>query len=198
MLFFRSKRVPLDEQLAQLAEAGVTPGDGVVREDLLSFETEEELEKAPYQGIIEVLGIDLEREPYTPICHRLWMCDYERIEDHGSYADILTRLELMTDGALGLTEIRDHVDIGEESAWVEFTCDGERIRWDPEVNDDWMDPVVIVNYDRLLKAKGKTLRLYSNHEDFGQSALFAAFSAEDFRKFDALSKVKLLSTESQA
>lgn len=198
MLFFRSKRVPLDEQLAQLAEAGVTPADGVIREDLLSFETEEELEKAPYQGIIEVLGIDLEREPYTPVCHRLWMCDYERIGDHRSYADILTRLELMTGGALGLTEISDHVDIGEESAWVEFTCDGERLRWDLEVNDDWMDPAVVVNYARLLKTKGKALRLYSNHEDFGQSALFGAFSAEDFKKFDALSKVKLRLTESQA
>ena len=57
------------------------------------------------------MGIDIEREPFTPICDRLWMCDYERVEDHGAYRDVIVRLEIMTAGWLKLASPADHVDV---------------------------------------------------------------------------------------
>ena len=53
------------------------------------------METVPYLGLMEVLGIELEREPYTPIADSLWMCDYERIKDHGAYKDVIDNLLLV-------------------------------------------------------------------------------------------------------
>lgn len=188
-LFDRS--VPLAKQLESLKECGIATNDGVLESDLVAFQSKREMESKPYQGIIEVLGIELERKPYTPIANSLWMCDFERIEDHGDYQSIIERLELMTGAALGLRDVADSVDLETGSAWVSFTYKGKQIRWEAEVNDDWMDPSIIVKYDRLLKEGNVSRRIYSNHTDFGQSALFAAFTAQQFKCFQKHSKIRL-------
>jgi len=132
------------------------------------------------------------------MANALWMCEYERIEDQGAYTEIIKRLELMTDSALGLANIEDFVDIDTGTAWVKFTYRGKRIRWDAEVQHDWMDPSIIVKYDQLLKTSGKDVRIYSNHTDYGQVAFLAAFSNAEFKCFRKLSKIKLALIESQA
>ncbi len=137
------------------------------------------------------MGIDLEREPYTPIANRVWMCDYERIEDHGAYRDVIIRLELMTASVLGLKGVTDFVDVEQGQARVEFEYRGDRIRWDLAVEDDWLDPTVVVRYDALLREAGSSLRIYPNNTDYGQSALFGAFTQEEKRRFDKLSKIRL-------
>ena len=173
-------RVTIEQQVAILAEIGITVNDGVAVDDLTEFEDREKLELQPYAGLVESLGYEIEREPFTPKCNRLWMCDYERIEDHGDYEVVLERLELMTDCALGLRDIEDYVDIEDDEAWVEFTYRGATIHWDAEVDNDWLDPFIIVKYDALLKKSRSLFRIYSNHTDYGQIAFFA--SSSRFRK----------------
>ena len=192
------RQVTLEKQLEELAEIGLTLNPDVREEDLFAFADRKVLESKPYQGLIEVMGIEVEREPFTPVSNRIWMCDYERIEDHGAYRDVLDRLELMTGNTLGLTNIADFVDVEQGVAWVEFDLSGERIRWEFSVEDDWLDPTVLLNYDRLLKEAGSPLRIYSNHADYGQVALLIAFTQEDKRRFDKLSKVKLALIEKAA
>ena len=133
--------VSLENQLGELNKCGIVVNDGVTESDLLTFDSKKGMEKAPYAGLVEALGVELEREPYSAIVNSLWMCDYERIEDHGAYREVLVRLELMTGSALGLTDITDYVDLEEQSAWVEFSFQGERLRWEAEVDDDWLDPL---------------------------------------------------------
>lgn len=191
MLGLFKKRISIDEQLLALRTAGIVLNAGVTQQDLFAFNSKDELEKEPYKGLIEVLAIDIEREPFTPVTNKLWMCDYERIEDNGAYKDVIERLELMTGKALGLADIKDSVDIERKQAWVEFTLQGKTIRWDAKVDDDWLDPYIIVKYDSLLRDSGKGVRIYSNHSDFGQSALLAAFTDEEFKVFEKLSKVRL-------
>ncbi len=196
-LFRRS--VSVETQLAELRSCGIELNEGVEIGDLTTFDDRAALEKRPYQGLVEVLGIDVEREPFTPICDSLWMCDYERVEDHGAYAEVLERLELMTGSALGLSDIEDHVDVFDEGvAWVSFTFGGQPHRWDFEVQDDWLDPTVFVKYDQMLKAAESEVRIYSNHTDYGQVAFLAAFSASQHRCFEKLSPVKLMQIEYQA
>ena len=141
-LFDRS--VSLENQLGELNKCGIVVNDGVTESDLLTFDRKKGIEKAPYAGLVEALGFELEREPYSAIVNSLWMCDYERIEDHGAYKEILERLELMTGSALGLTDITDYVDLEEATAWVEFSFRGKRLRWEAEVDNDWLDPYIIV------------------------------------------------------
>jgi len=93
MNLFRSKSVSIEEQLDTLRGWGQLINDRATVEDLFIFESREKLEKQPYKGIIEALGYEIERSPFTPVCMKLWMCDYERIEDHGAYTEIIERLE---------------------------------------------------------------------------------------------------------
>src|SRR5262249_55062059 len=153
----------LERQLSDLAAIGLVINPGVTREDLTTFEAREVLETKPYRGLVEGMGIDIEREPYTPICDRLWMCDYERVEDRGAYRDVILRLEVMTAGRLKLANVTDYVDLEEGKAWVELDFQGRRIHWDLAVHDDWLDPTILVNYDQLLEEAGSPLRIYSNH-----------------------------------
>jgi hypothetical protein len=186
-----SRSVSLDTQFAKLESCGIRRNAGVSDDDLQAFENTGAMEASPYAGLVEALALDIEREPYSPMANSIWMCDYERIEDHGAYKDIVERLELMTDSALQLTDVTDNVDWETETAWVQFNYKGRQIRWDAEFDNDWMDPEIVVKYDQLLKESGSGIRIYSNHTDYGQSALFAAFSKEQFDCFRRLSKIRL-------
>jgi hypothetical protein len=194
---FRKASVPFQTQLAELAKLSIAPSADVTDEDWTSFHPKADYEAAPYQKIIETLGCDVQRDPFTPMCERLWMCDYERIEDHGSYRDVLDRLQLLSGRRLPISGITDYVDIEESKAWVEFEVQGQRMHWEAKVHNDWLDPYIIVKFDDLLRQK-TDLIVYSNHTDFGQSALFACMTANEFSHFRKLSRVKFDETKKQA
>lgn len=185
------RNVKLERQISVLGDIGLELNSGVTDADLTAFHARAILESKPYLGLVEVMGIDIEREPFTPICDRLWMCDYERVEDHGAYRDVLVRLEIMTAGWLKLARPMDHVDVEAGRAWLEFDFQGQLIHWDFLVQDDWLDPSVFVRFDELLAQAESPLRVYVNNTDYGQSALLAAFTSEEKAEFDKLTKIKL-------
>ena len=45
----------------------------------------------------------------------------------------------MTGNALGVTEVRDYVDLEAGKAWVEFRFRNNRVRWRFKVEEDWLD-----------------------------------------------------------
>ena len=189
-------RVSIEDQLTELSACSVRLPPGVSIEDLFLFNGREEMESKPYGPLIEALAYSDETD-FAAFCDRLWMCDYECIEDHGAYDQVLNRLQLLSDQRLPIASVRDYVDIEEDKAWIEFTLYGSNLHWDLEVQDDWMDPSIVVRFDELLKAH-TDLRIYSNHTDYGQSALFACFTAPEFARFDSLSMVRLRSIAEQA
>ena len=196
-LFGRKKKsVPLEEQLAALAELGVRMSDGAEEEDLFAFESREELEAEPFGRLAEALARSLERPPWTPIADRLWLCDLECIEDDGAYVEVVERLERMTEHALGLDQVEDRVSLDEPDggvAWVQFAHRGETVRWELEVADDWCDPGIFVCYDRLLRDSGSALRLHvADGRDHGQSVFLAAFDARDAKRFSKLAGIRLV------
>lgn len=196
---FRKKPspIPLEQQLATLADCGVKMTSEATLEDLFMFHSRAEHEATPYKELIPTLGFEIERDSYAPICDRLWMCDYERIEDHDSYVAVITRLQQMSAQSLPISNISDHVDIEGETAWVEFDLAGSRIHWDAEVDNDWLDPGIIVKFDGLLKTHRTPFRIYSNHTEFGQSAFFACFTPVEFEHFQKLATFKLREIEKQ-
>jgi len=196
--FFRKlETVPFQTQLNELAKLGVNPSANVTSDDWVSFHPIANYEAKPYYYIIEALGCEIQRDDYSPMCSSLWMCDYERIEDHGAYREIIERLQLLSGTRLPISNISDFVDIEEGKAWVEFDLGGTRHHWNAKVDNDWMDPYIIVRFDELLR-KATDLIIYSNHTDFGQSALFACMSEQQFGAFCKLSRVKMGETRKQA
>jgi hypothetical protein len=183
-----SRSIALEVQLAALAEVGLRVNAGVTEEDLCAFGSKSEMEKHPYEVIVDVLGIELERDPFTPICDRLWMCDLERVEDHGAYRDVVERLELMTGGSACLAKITDFVDVEGGKAWVEFEIAGLREHWDMKVDNDWLDPQILKRYDDLLDRMHSTTRLFINTRDYGQAVMLGAFTDEQKAAFERLTK----------
>ena len=190
--------VTLEQQLEVLAGCGIVLGPEATLEDILSHHTRQEYEAVPYKELIPVLGFEIERDAYAPLCERLWMCDYERVEDHGAYTDIVWRLHRMSAQCLPISALADFVDIEAEKAWVEFDLAGSRVHWDVQVDNDWMDPDVVVKFDHLLKTRGTPYRIYSNHTDFGQSAFFACMQPAQFEVFRKLATFQMREIDKQA
>jgi len=187
--FLRKSFVSIETQLCELEKTGVVPNPEVTDDDLASFCEVSEYEAAPYRKIIEVLGCQIQRKPFNPMCDRLWLCDYECIDDNSAFRKILERLQVLSRRRLHIANIEDVVDLEDSKAWVEFTVENKRVNWDVKVNDDWLDPYIIVKFDELLRQKSD-LMIYSNHTDFGQSALFACMTESEFAVFRKLSQVK--------
>lgn len=187
-LRFKPPPVSLDKQLERLRACGIELRPGVEEADICCFHSRQKLEAQPYTLLIESLATELEREPFSPKVDRLWMCDCERIEDHGDYRSILERLDSMHGGEALLSGIEDFVDISEKKAWVQFGYRGEVKRWDFKVHDDWVDPKVFEWFKDLLPADE---RLYENTGDYGQSVLLACFRPEQFQSFTGLKAVAL-------
>ncbi len=194
---FGNSKLAVEEQLLNLAPCGLQLSPGVSVDDLFIFHSRAEMEGKPYSHLVEALGYEIEREPFTPICAGMWMCDCERIEDNGAYISVIERLHSMARERLPVTNVHDRVDIENDEAWVEFELLGNKVHWDAKVQDDWLDPYVVVKFDALL-GEHTDLRIYSNHTDFGQVAFFGCFTREEFKRFDRLSKVKLIETSKQA
>ena len=189
--------MPLEQQLKTLADCGVALSPDATLDDLFSHYPREEYEAEPYKELIPVLGFEMERDVFGPLCPRLWMCDYERVEDHGAYADVIARLHQMSGKRLPISGISDFVDIDAGTAWVEFDLAGSRIHWDAKVDNDWLDPYIVIKFDSLLKIRDAAVRIYSNHSDFGQSAFFACLTPPEYERFQKLATFKLREIEKQ-
>lgn len=193
--------IDVDAQLKAFAELGIELADGVTNEDLAGLIDPEDLASEPYRTVAVAISHGLERPPWTAIADRIWMCDYECIEGPGSYADIVERLEAMTGGALGLANIDDRVtseDVdGKDEAWVGFDYGTIKVKWEFEVDDDWLDPTVIVKYDELLRDSRSDVRIHvvSPQTEFGQAALFGAFTAPQAKRFTELTGIEMVSLD---
>jgi hypothetical protein len=194
----KSPQIPLEQQLKALADCGITLSPEATLDDLFMFHSRVEHEATPFKELIPTLGFEMERDSFAPLCNRLWMCDYERVEDHGAYADVIRRLQQMSEQSLAISGVADYVDIEAGTAWVEFNVAGSRIHWDAKVDNDWLDPYIVVKFDSLLLSHRTSFRIYSNHTDFGQSAFFACLTPSEFERFQKLATFKLREIDKQA
>jgi hypothetical protein len=156
----------LEDQLATLADLGLTLNDGISVDDLLYSFDRSEFESKPFELILFALGIEVEREPWGRfVSDRAWNFDTECIEGDGAYVRIVDNLCRVA-GARGLlSDVRDHVDLQSGEAWLEYTCDGNKRRWKVEVNDDWADSMTVSYVMDDIERDGK--RFY--YKDNGQA-----------------------------
>ena len=83
----------LEQQLAKLAELGIELDEGVTIDDLLFSFGREDYEERPFELILFVLGIEVERAPWDrSVCSRVWNFDTECIDTTGDYVHIVKRL----------------------------------------------------------------------------------------------------------
>jgi hypothetical protein len=147
--------VSVAQALGLLATVGIRPRPQISHDDLLLSLGGTMDSPVDWVNLLCVLGGEVERGNFERISDDLWHVDAECIEDHGDYIRLVERFAILTKGLLPLKNIRDHVDIENGEAWLEFDLDGKTVHWDLEVSDDWMAPELYSNMQELASARSE-------------------------------------------
>ena len=185
--FFKSKKkVSFSEQLCELQKIGIQLNPIINEELILAEYSEEEFEREPYLLLLIALGSELElNENYCS--NEIWYLDTECIEDTGDYVRIAERIRDLSKNYLDFKNIKDNVDIENQEASISFTLDEKDYCWKLEVNDDWIDEQIIVQFNDLLEIKNTDKRVYILDLG-GQDCLVGIYSKEQVKKLNNLLK----------
>jgi hypothetical protein len=161
----------LEEQLARLRSVNICLNDGVTIDELLHTYDREEYEKEPFDALMFVLGIEVEREPWGRYFSNV-ACnlDMECIGDPGSYAAIIEALARLTERVGVITDVEDTVSVGDESGVLKYTVAGQRRILDVEVDNDWADPAVVTQI--LSDIESQTPDRYFYAVNNGQASIW--------------------------
>jgi hypothetical protein len=136
----------LEQQLAKLAELGFKLNDGITIDDVLYSFGRDDYEQRPFDLILFVLGVEVERKPWgRSFCSRVWNFDTECINRTGDYVRIVERLCEVAGRPNCLNDVSDFVDLDAGKAWLKYKENGRPADWPVEVNGDWAD-MMTVNY----------------------------------------------------
>lgn len=146
----------LEEQLASLADLGLELADGITIDDMLYSFGRDDYEVRPFNLVLFVLGIEVERPPWgRSMCRRVWNFDPECIGSTGDYVRIVQRLAEVADATSRITDLSDLVDLDAGKAWLKYKVDGAERHWNIEVNDDWADTLSIAYVMGDIQSDGK-------------------------------------------
>jgi hypothetical protein len=159
--FLKKKLFPqppptLEAQLATLKACGIAPATPEIGTAVLTTVAAKHARHPPYLALLLELGSDA--APDANFSNNVWHFDTECIEDHGDYVAIARRLASLSQGALTLSDLQDHVDIENDLAWLSFRIGDQLIRWELAIDDDWVDPAVFDRFAALLAQSGSERR----------------------------------------
>ena len=174
----------LENQIEALAELGVVMNEGVTIDDLLYSWVRSDYESSPYDMILFMYGVEIEREPWGRfVSDCAWNLDMECVDGSGSYVEIVRNLARISGQGASVTNIADEVDFDEGTAWVSYEVDGVAMKHVASVNDDWADPDVVVRIMQDLERGGR--KFYA--KDNGQSSIWYFLTKDQVRGLNALS-----------
>jgi hypothetical protein len=178
----------LEQQLAKLAELGLKLDDGIKVDHILYSFGREEYEQQPFDLILYVLGIEVERAPWgRSVCSRVWNFDTECINSAGDYVRIVQRLCQVAGQPDRLKEVSDFVDIDARKAWLKYKVDGTQRDWQVEVDDDWADTLTLNYVMDDIERDGQ--RFY--FKDNGQAIVLFYLDAHGATELNRLSNYAL-------
>jgi hypothetical protein len=174
----------LEQQLQRLEELGLNLEEGVTVDDLLASFDRRDYEEKPFNLLLFVLGIDLERPPWgRPICSRVWNFDLECISSAEDYVRIVNRLCQVA----GDLQILEGVQVVEDSengtAWLTYRVGDFERKLKIEVEHDWADTKVIAQVMRDLEMGDD--RFYA--KDNGQAMVLYYLDPETVDELNKLS-----------
>ena len=139
----------LDQALQRLAQIGIR-----LRHTVTPTTIAEEMGitlDSPVDPIHLLCVLGGESEHGDLLSDDIWHFDAECIEDHGDYATLVHRFCVVSNGALPLANIEDYVEIDDGEVRVSFMLRGEKIEWELEAQDDWVDPQFYSNMQELVR-----------------------------------------------
>lgn len=144
----------------------------------------------PVVALYITLGDETSHEPYLPFSDSCWHFDLEAIEGEGSYVRILENIRRISNGDLNFQHINDYCNDDEDGiAWVSFEFEGNKYKWDLNVDDDWADGHLFDKIQDLCKQYHKKGKLTFFPE--GQAFVTSYLTEEAFNKIKVETKLKL-------
>lgn len=171
----------IEQKLNALAECGLKLKAPFGVPDLVESWGREALDEPGYNLALVCLGMTQEEPPWAPHCDNLWHFDTECIDDDGSYVRIAERFAEMAQGSLPLSNIQDHIDIDEGTAWLHFNCRSKPVHIDCEVQDDWLDTKLFGHFAKLL-AECDPNKLFIYYDLGGQDCIIGCVTRDQFTK----------------
>lgn len=173
--------VSLEQQIQVLANCGIRLVPEVTADHLLAMFDRADYESEPYVTLLTVMGSEMDVEPFIIPSNDIWHFDTERIEDHNDYVLIAQRLADLASGDLPLDDLKDYVNVDEGVAWLSFVSNGQRVRWDAKVDDDWVDATILSRFTELLRSRA-TGRRYTYYNLGGQDCLLGCTTPENLQR----------------
>lgn len=179
--------VPLEDQIAALADAGLVLAPGRTMDELLISWGPDYYASDPYGLLLFMYGSEVEAEPRGRVfCERGWDFDMECLEQAGDYARALREIVRIT-GRPGLvTDLSDDFNIDAGTARIKYTVNGRARVLKAVVADDWADPEAVTAFVKDVEAAvGDDRRFWAS--DNGQSSTLFFISEGEAAKINALS-----------
>lgn len=141
-----------------------------------------ELDGPTFDMALVCLGSAEENPPYRSYCRHLWHFDVECIEGRGSYVRIAKRMDSLAGGVLGLREIKDRFRGGR--AELEFTSGDRRVHIELTVDDDWVDPGIMIHFVELLQERDPG-RIFIYFNLGGQDCILGCISKDNMDRMSS-------------
>lgn len=168
----------LEQKLATLEKCGIRLSEPFAVKDLLKSR-DRHVYAEGYNMVLVEMGAEPAEEPFQKRSVNVWYFDTEAIEDHGDYKRIAERMVELTQGSLSLQDIKDHVDIENNEAWLSFTFKGKPMKLNFEVQDDWVDTSIFRRFTELLKESDPS-KIYLYYDLGGQDCIIACVKKTEF------------------
>lgn len=170
----------LEEKLTVLARCGMDLAPPFTAEDLLTSWPREQFEKPGWSMVLFGLGMTEERRLWRNHCENVWRFDNECIADGGDYVRKARRMSELTRGSLVLEDIRDHVDVRGQIAWLEFKWRGNQYHTDCKVNNDWFDLGIFDHFVKLLRRADPAKVYLSYYDPREQNFIIVCVTLDEF------------------
>jgi len=150
-----AERVPLEMQIAALADAGLAMNAGVTVDDLLHSFPREEYEIGPWRCLLFMLGSEIDAPPEgRRICDVALDLDFECITGPGSYLQIVRELARIAGVENRLESLSDRLDQSASAGEVSYLIDGAAHIVPVRIDSDWADPQAVTRILHDLAAAG--------------------------------------------
>ena len=177
-------RVSIEEQIKQLRSVGITLNENYSQSTVLEDFDEDDIEENPY----EYLLISIAGNEFSDVVEEFGII---APGDEQTYAGIFLKLDAMTGGNLGITNIKDNFEDlfssdedGFKDAQLEFECKGKVIHYNFLYEYNYLDINLFFRFNELLKKHSIGYQIYRYPLD--ESGIFVALSDESFSKLEKL------------
>ncbi len=89
----------------------------------------------------------------------------------------------ITQGSLVLEQIEDYVDVENEIAWLSFTFQGQQIKLECKVDDDWVDTNIFSKFVELLGVADSS-KLFIYYDLGGQDCIIGCVAKSELENLN--------------